>query len=110
MPRLPPRGRGWGRSETFWPVGTTTSSRCDAPGPEILLEVLRRGDDAGEAARAPVVPAMPVVYSGLDDRFTAWAYVGAGGAACEGGAGVLALAGRRRAHCRWTVTPRATLP
>eukprot|EP00873_Tetraselmis_striata_P014045 jgi/Tetstr1/434309/TSEL_023415.t1 len=43
---------------------------------------------AGEAARAPVVPAAPVADSGLDDRLTAWAYVGAGGAAAAGGLGL----------------------
>eukprot|EP00873_Tetraselmis_striata_P019584 jgi/Tetstr1/439848/TSEL_028259.t1 len=88
MPRLPPRGRGWGRSETSWPVGAPSGSRCDAPGPEILLKVLRAGDDTGEAARAPVVPAAPVADSGPDDRLTAWAYVGAGGTAVAGGLGL----------------------
>eukprot|EP00873_Tetraselmis_striata_P039986 jgi/Tetstr1/460250/TSEL_000485.t1 len=88
MPRLPPRGRGRGRSETSWPVDTPSLSRCDAPGPEILLKLLRRGDDAGEAARAPVVPAAPVADLGLGDRLTAWAYVGAGGAAAAGGLGL----------------------
>eukprot|EP00873_Tetraselmis_striata_P038552 jgi/Tetstr1/458816/TSEL_045200.t1 len=43
---------------------------------------------AGEAARAPVVPAAPVADSGLDDRLAAWAYVGAGGAAVAGGLGL----------------------
>eukprot|EP00873_Tetraselmis_striata_P013310 jgi/Tetstr1/433574/TSEL_022841.t1 len=43
---------------------------------------------AGEAARAPVVPAAPVADSGLDDRLTAWAYVGAGGASVAGGLGL----------------------
>eukprot|EP00873_Tetraselmis_striata_P041409 jgi/Tetstr1/461673/TSEL_006773.t1 len=43
---------------------------------------------AGEAARAPVVPAAPVADSGHDDRLTAWAYVGAGGATAAGGLGL----------------------
>eukprot|EP00873_Tetraselmis_striata_P033512 jgi/Tetstr1/453776/TSEL_040728.t1 len=59
-----------------------------------MLKVLRRGDDASEAARAPVVPATPVAFSGLDERLAAWVYVGAGVAACrEGGAGGLGLGG-----------------
>eukprot|EP00873_Tetraselmis_striata_P025789 jgi/Tetstr1/446053/TSEL_033655.t1 len=44
--------------------------------------------EAGEAARAPVVPAAPVADSGLDDRLTALAYVGASGAAAAGGLGL----------------------
>eukprot|EP00873_Tetraselmis_striata_P012855 jgi/Tetstr1/433119/TSEL_022451.t1 len=43
---------------------------------------------AVEAARAPVVPAAPVADSGLDDRLTAWAYVGARVAAAAGGLGL----------------------
>eukprot|EP00873_Tetraselmis_striata_P016760 jgi/Tetstr1/437024/TSEL_025784.t1 len=55
---------------------------------ESIEAVLRRGDDRGEAARAPVVPAAAVADSGLDDRLTAWAYVGAGGAVAAGGLGL----------------------